>query len=173
MREGGIGESQGAIWPVRRDKLSLEGKVERTRERGKEFGYLVNTVVASNVSVTLDPSDLNRVGRFGAGEGAANRGGQVSIGPRSLTRLEKVQRQLTVSENNDLAGVGQGAEFLEAKAQGNQFANVVGAIPDGGSSVVGALGEGITYEDAGPTWAGVRGGRTIRVANDGVARDSR
>lgn len=46
--------------------------------------------VSSNFSVTLDPTDLYHVGRVRVRR----------IGPRSLARLEKVQRQ---RENDDLA----------------------------------------------------------------------
>lgn len=83
MGESGIGKTQRAMGPGGRNELSLKGKVERPRERGKEFCYLVNTVVARDIRVTLDPTDLDRLGRFGAGEGA----GEPRLSVQHLTEV--------------------------------------------------------------------------------------
>lgn len=152
--------------------MSTEVKIHASGKGGESFGGLVNTVVARDVRMTLDPSDLDRVHRSHTGVGAANSGSKVSVRAGAFASLHEVEGQLTVGVDNDTSGRegSEGTQFLEAEAKGIEFTNVVRSMSKGGATIKGAVRERVTNEDAGPTRAWVGRGRTIRVADDGVIR---
>lgn len=120
--------------------MSTEVEIHTSGEGGESFGGLVNAVVARDVRMTLDPSDLDRVHRSHTGVGAADRGSKVSVRAGAFAGLHEVEGQLTVGIDNDTSSRegSEGTQLLEAEAKGVEFTNVVRSMPKGGTTIKGA-----------------------------------
>jgi hypothetical protein len=104
--------------------------LRRGRGGGKELGNLINTVITSNIGVTLNPREVDIKEGASVGKGGTHKKNKLRVSGGFRLRVNRLDDIFTITKNKSPRKRVRGEnpdELGEANEDGHQLTNIIGA----------------------------------------------